>query len=138
MAPLILGEELGDKRNFVLIRLANSDRNALFHGLLKQLRLPAANYSDSQSDYINHSRTCKLLSGNNNEIEFIGQLSAIENDVLSVINQQKVAEIRQIADAVAQTHEEVHDALRELCRKGFVIDVHGGTHRYYSYYNFIP
>jgi len=137
LAPLLLETDLTDQRQYILLGIVPSDRNALFHGILKYRGTNNVEYSHSQQQFINAGLTCKLLDAATGSIEFIGGCTELERSVLDVVNTRKHTIIEDISHALSRSHEDVHDALRELVRKGFVIDVNSGSHEYYSFLNYL-
>src|SRR5207249_3453078 len=92
-APLFADPALEEQRRGVIFQLAASDQHAFFHGIVKYLKVPLGEYAKSKESFISANHTCKTIGARVGPIDFVGQLSSLEREVLRVINELCHAEI---------------------------------------------
>lgn len=120
----------------LIFRIARSDRPAFFHGILKRLNAVGAKYAESQQTFANAGLFCKVAEEAQGPIEYIGELSPNDKDILAAIDTSGSASVENLHASTRLSHEELVDCVRRLVRYGFLWEF-AAEHRYYSFCNFL-
>jgi hypothetical protein len=120
--PLFAPATFHDSFRRILFALPASARNSFFEGILKANGHPTKSFSESEQMFSEAGLHCKIASTQGDAIDFVGNRSSGEDSVLNAVNQLRQGRLEEIVDPSGLRIEDVHDNLRSLADKGFVIE----------------
>ena len=123
-------------QKYVIFKMYNFHKPGFFRGILKHL---GSEYprKESEAGFISANMHTKLIVGDKDLINFIGNLNANEQIILKVVNDMRDVTVRQVVQESGLTEEAIVDGLRVLEEKYFiVVDKSGSVPHYYSFYNY--
>lgn len=136
-----LFKALKDQRwqhKYVIFQMYDFHKPGFFRGILKHLgsELPR---KESESGFVTAGMYAKLIVGDEEKINFIGNLNTNEQTILDVVNEFKQITSMEAAEKTDLAGEIVVDTLRSLVQKYFVVehvDESSQAYYYYSFYNY--
>ena len=123
-------------RKYVIFRMHDFHKPGFFRGVLKYLgnELPR---KESEVGFVSANMYTKLIVGDKDLINFVGNLNENEQIILNVVNNMRDVTVRQVVQESGLTEEVIVDALRALDEKYFIVVAKSGSMlHYYSFYNY--
>ena len=123
-------------QKYVIFQMYDFHKPGFFRGVLKYIgnELPR---KESEVGFVSANMYTKLIIGDKDLIDFVGNLNENEKIILNVVNDMKDVTVRQVVQQSSLTEEIVVDGLRVLEEKYFiVVDKSGSAPHYYSFYDY--
>jgi hypothetical protein len=138
--PLLKAFNSGEwPRKYVIFRMYEFHKPGFFRGVLKDLgtELPRR---ESEGGFVSAGFYLKMVVGDTDLINFVGNLDEHKSQTLSVINDMKDATARQLVERLSLPEEVVVDSLRLLVEKKFIVGPYAHENEqphYYSFYKYL-
>lgn len=125
-------------RKYLIFQMYAVQKLGFFQGILRYLTIDAPR-KESEQKFISENLFTKLIVGDDEKIDFLGNLNSNENKILQIVNDLKKANADRIKEQSFLTTEVVVDTLRALLDKYFILkyEKEGDETIYCSFYNFI-
>jgi len=123
-------------QKYVIFQMYDFHKPGFFRGVLKYLgkELPR---KKSEAGFVSANMYTKLIIGDEELINFVGNLDKNEQIILKVVNDMLSVTVRQVVQQSGLTEEIIVDGLRALEERYFiVVDKSGSVPYYYSFYNY--
>lgn len=123
-------------QKYVIFQMHDFHKPGFFRGVLKCIgnELPR---KESEAGFVSADMYTNLIIGDENTIDFIGNLNENELIILNVVNDMKAVTVRQVVEQSDLPEEIIVDGLRLLEQKYFIVmDKYGSATYYYSLYNY--
>lgn len=120
-----------------LFRMHEHHKPCFFRGVLKYVdkSLPR---SESAKAFVEAGMFTMILLDGKNEIQYIANLSSLENEILSFVNELKSISEREIIEAKKELQPaHIIDSLRSLYKKGFIVHLKNGEDQYHAIYQYL-
>ena len=123
------------QHKYVIFHMYDLHKPVFFRGILKYLGRELER-KESENGFVAAGMYAKLVVGDDENIEFIGNLQENEEHLLNVVNDCKEITSIKAAEKTGLTGEIVVDALRSLARKYFIVENSDKSDQAYCYYSF--
>ena len=123
---------------YVIFQMYDFHKPGFFRGILKHLGKELSR-KESEKGFISAGFYAKLITGDEELISFVGNLSSNQERTLDVVNELKEVTARQVVEKLDLSEENVVDALRFLVEKYFIVRLAAQVDRaphYYSFYKY--
>ncbi len=125
-------------RKYLLFRMNDYHKPGFFQGILKHFDIDVPR-KGAESKFISENMYTKIMIGNKNSIEFIGELTEAERNILDVINNLHKADANIIVQKSNLSFEIVAESLLSLEGKYFIVKFEKADQgiQYYSFNNYL-
>lgn len=107
------------KKKYVIIKADPDQKDNLLDGILFYISGIRSGKKSTES-FIENNLSIKLHNAETDELEFIGKLNDIQNNILNLINNKNELTINDIAKEIDKTVELTHKNLEELEKQFFI------------------
>jgi hypothetical protein len=121
----------------LIFRISSPDRPAFFNGILKRLQKPLRKYAESQEAFVSAGLFCKLAEHKHGPIEYIGDISPDQRRVLHTIDRSGGGTLDDLRMTTKLMPEDLFHCLEILVKRGLLMRVINGEHRYHSFCLFL-
>jgi hypothetical protein len=121
----------------ILFQMHEHHKSCFFRGVLKHIdkSLPR---SESEKAFVDAGMFTMIMLDGKNEIQYISNLSSLENEILSFVNELKSISEREIIEAKKERQPAlIIDSLRSLNKKGFIVHLKNESDQYHSIYHYL-
>lgn len=116
----------------VVFRMHEHHKQCFFRGVIKHIDKDLSR-DESEKAFVKSGMFTMILLDDNVDINFISNLTPIEEKVLNFINSTESISQRNIIEAKENCQpSDIIDSLRSLVRKGFILHLTDGREVYYS------
>jgi len=122
-------------QKYVIFQMYDFHKPGFFRGILKHLGNDFPR-KESETGFVAAGMYAKLIVGDEEKINFIGNLNVNEQIILDVVNNLRQVTSMKAAEKTHLAGEIVVDALRSLAQKYFIVEHSDRTDQVYHYYSF--
>lgn len=128
------------QHKYVMFQMHDFHQPGFFRGVLKYLETELPR-KESRDGFISAGMYTKVIIGDKELIDFVGQMSTEESTILDVVNDMRETTVRQIVEKTGLSEETIVDDIRALVEKKYFVvgpfDESILPPRYYSFYNYL-
>lgn len=134
---LNLLQENNSNSKLTLFQMHEHHKSCFFRGVLKHINkdLPR---TKSMEAFIEANMFTMIKEGKSDEIQYVSNLTSVEQEILNLINVDKSISGRDISQKKNKIpFESIGSALQSLNEKGFIVHIKNDDDHYHSIYNYL-